>query len=397
MMNIKQILRLIVIAGLTGNLIAACTKPAGEEVAFTPEPDLSAPIEFSEQITEPQTKGLDPLTSDNAEGIWKQRFGVFSWWNPIGEAFDETHNDPNLYQVNNDVEHVASSFTSGEHSWRCNPRAYWPFRCNLSFFAYAPYLEHTQPWEEGGEMQQPALLFPSADYTQGMPRVTYSPRTNVSNQVDLCIAAPVFDREPSTEPIHFAFQHALTRILLYVKAIGTPLPGNKYRITDAIISGIAGSNTFTYVNDVEHPFVWDDVTVSNPLDGEYHLTVANTQLVAAALNSDETPEHPTSAFYTTYSHINYPLNGRLYLLPQTLTASAQLELAVTAFAGDTQNVISIFPPFRVTLPDSQPWVAGQTIAYKVTIDISRVTVADIKPYIIPWADSGNVHEDEIIY
>lgn len=370
--------------------VVACTKPAGQEAAFTPEPDLSAPIEFSEQVAEPQTKGLEPLTGAFIEGIWNQHFGVYSWWNPKGTAFDPVHNPANVYQVNNDVVHQGT-FASGVHSWKCNPSAYWPFKCNLSFFAYAPYLHH-ESYEQDGETLSPDIIFPSADYTEGMPRATYSPRTSVTNQVDFCIAPPVCDRLPSDDPVHFVFKHALTRIQLHVKALGTPMPGTTYRVTDAIISGIAGSNTFTYVNDVDHPFVWDDVTVSNPLDGEYHLTGARTELVSTALNNTL-----PGAFDTDYLHVNSVDNGRLYLLPQILTSSAYLELAVTTFDHDTDDVLSVYPPFRMTLPASQPWVEGQTIAYQVTIDLSKVTVVGINAMIIPWEDAKDNTEDVIIY
>jgi len=367
-------------------LAAACTKPAGQEAAFTPEPDLSAPIEFSEQVAEVETKGLDPM-GDYYEGIELQHFGVYSWWNPKGTAFNPVSNDPNIYQVNNNV--VYQGVISGKRTWKCAPSAYWPFRCNLSFFAYAPYLHH-ESYEFGGETLPPDIIFPSADYTQGTPRVTHTPRTSVTNQVDFCVAKPVYDRLASTEPIHFKFQHALTRIQIHVKALGTPMPSTQYRITDAIISGVAGSNTFTYNNDPDVPFIWDAVTSSTPMDGEYHLTKTKGELVATPLNNTN-----PSAYDTDYLHINSFDNGRLYLLPQVLTASACLELAVSAFQGDA--VVSIFPPFRMTIPASQPWVAGQTIAYLVTIDISRVTIADIKAMIIPWDDAKDNTEDVIIY
>lgn len=390
-----------VIAGLTGNLLASCSKPAAEETAeaavFTPVPDLSAPIEFSESVVmedTPGTKGLDPV--DGAlEGIKHQRFGVFSWWNPRADAFDALTNPANIYQSNSDVVFV-EDLSSDLRKWRCTPRAYWPFSCNLSFFAYAPYLEHTQPWEEGGETRQPELMFPSADYTQGMPRATYSPDTNVTHQVDFCIAAPVFDREPSPTPIHFAFKHSTTRIRLFVKADGDRPPGYDYRIDDAIISGVVGTNTFTYNDDPDRPFIWDAVTASTPKSGEYHLSVNDAELSESMVNMIS--EHPGSDI-STYTAINSRPNGRLYLLPQELTSDASLELAIGMYNISSGAPIrnSILPPFKVNLPVSQAWNPAQTIAYLITVDVSRYVVLDIVPLVIPWVDAGNTHPDQIIY
>ena len=389
-------LKILVIAGLTGNLLS-CSKPQEQEAAFVPVPDMSAPIEFSEQIAEPQTKGLDPIT-DPVYGIYQQHFGIYSWWNPIEEVFDELNNPANIYQSNNDVQFV-ENISSSIRKWKCNPTAYWPFACNLSFFAYAPY-QHTEPYMVGDELMQPELVFPSNDYTQGMPRATYTPRTRVRNQVDFCLAPPVFDREPSNEPIHFAFQHALTRILLYVNVVGTRLPYTQYRITDAIISNVVGTNTFTYVDNSSDPsippFVWDPVTSSTPHDGEYHLTYTNTELNSSWVKfvSDLTTETGTDR----YTWINAPDPGRLYLLPQELS-DATLELAISTYreSGGSYTLSSILPPFRMTIPTAQSWEAGKAVAYLVTLDLTNLTVAGIKAMLVDWNDSVNAHPNQIIY
>ena len=394
MMKNKQIIRLLAIAGIAGNLLSGCTKHQGQEAALSPEPDLSAPIEFSEVISDtqsPDTKGLNPL-NNVGDGIELQGFGVFSWWNPRGEAFDELHNPVNIYQNNNPVQEV--DFTTTPRKWKCNPTAYWPLACNLSFFAYAPYLEHTQPYMVGDETVQPELRFPSADFTQGMPRATFTPDVSVANQVDFCIAAPVFDCPPSDDAIHLAFKHALTMIRLYVKLTGTPMPNTKYRITDAIISGVAGTNTFTYRDNAAVPFVWDEVTDSTPKDGEYHLTKERSELVSTAMNHDI---NVYTQFKDDYIFINGVDQGRIYILPQNLSASAQLELGLSTYIGNSSEVSSIFPPFRMTLPSTPAWQPGKVIAYQVTLDVSSATVTSVTAVIVDWADSYNSHIDQIIY
>lgn len=388
---------ILVIAGLAGILLASCNKPQGQEASFVPVPDMSAPIEFSEQVTEPQTKGLDPVT-DALEGIKAQRFGVFSWWNPRDEVFDELYNPANLYQQNNDVVEV--DFTTTPRKWKCNPTAYWPFECNLSFFAYAPYLEHTQPYLVGEETVQPELRFPSADYTQGMPRASYTPNPDITHQVDLCIAAPVFDREPSSTPIHFAFKHALTRIRLYIRAIGDDQSGYlAYRINDVIFSGIVGTNTFTYQDDPDEPFVWDEVTSSTPKDGEYHLTVANSHLNPTWVYMSSTTYAPADLHnlltYTDANGSDAP-NGRLYLLPQALFTPV-LELGVGQYIRGTNTLLSILPPIRKALPTAQSWHPGETVAYLVTVDLANYVILDITPVLTPWADAENPHPTQRIY
>ena len=389
--------RLIVMAGLTGNLLlllASCSK--NTPAPFVPVPDESAPIEFSETVL-PETKGLDPV--DNApEGILWQHFGVFSWWNPRGTVFDAVSNPANFYQHNNHVAPIDPEETvGGFRKWHCTPSAYWPLGCNLSFFAYAPYLMHTQPYEESGEQKTPQLIFPSDDYVQGMPRATYTPDVRVTNQVDLCIAAPVFDRVPSPEPIHFAFKHVMTRIRLFVRLLGdTPDANHFYRIDDAIISGVLGTNSFTYNDTPDVPVIWDSVDASEPREGEYHLTVNDQQLISGAMGiSDSYSDNDIS----TYTCVNNEDNGRLYLLPQELTTAAELELAIGFYyqnGGQTRRV-SILPPFTVSLPASQAWVSSSTVAYLVTVDVSKFVVMDINPLVTPWEDAGNTHPDQIIY
>ena len=378
-------------------LLSSCSKPQGQETAFVPVPDLNSPIEFSEQLVEPETKGLDPVT-DALEGIKAQRFGVFSWWNPIGEVFDELYNPANLYQQNNDVVEV--DFTTTPRKWKCNPSAYWPFACNLSFFAYAPYLEHTQPYLVGEETVQPELRFPSADYTQGMPRASYSPNPDITHQVDLCIAAPVFDREPSSTPIHFAFKHALTRIRLYIRAIGDDQGGYlAYRIDDVIINGIVGTNTFTYQDDADEPFVWDEVTASTPKDGNYHLTAAAGHLTQEWVMRNNSAYDPAVLHdLTTYTaaNVSNAPNGSLYFLPQDLFTPI-LEIGVGQYVKGTSTLLSILPPIRKPLPTAQSWHAGETIAYLITVDVANYVILDITPVLTPWADAENTHPTQRIY
>ena len=387
---------ILVIAGLAVILLASCSKPQGQETAFVPVPDMSAPIEVATTLA-PATKGLDPV-DDAIEGILDQHFGVFSWWNPKEFIFEALTNPANIYQDNNDVQFEAD-LGGGVRKWRFDPYAYWPMMCNLSFFAYAPYIEHTQPWDEGGEIRQPNLLFPSADYIQGMPRVTFSPDTSVTHQVDFCIAEPVFDRLPADGLIHFEFQHATTRIRIYVKVKGNKLPGHEYRIDDLIISGIAGTNTFTYDDNEEDDvaFIWDEVDGTTPLDGEYHLTVSKLELKSVWVNFVTDPsDHSLS----TYTWVNGLDGGRLYLLPQQLTSSAKLELAMGMYrdnGGGVYTRTSILPPIEVSIPTAQAWHPGQSVAYLVTLDITNYIVLDITPLITPWVDADNTHPTQRIY
>lgn len=379
--------------GLCLALVAAlfsCRREPGTE-ASGPVPDTGAPISYCASAGAAQTKGLDEIDNSEDRGIIAQHFGIFALWNPAGTYFDEANNPAKAYLSNRNVAYTGR--TDGRDYWSCNPAAYWPIDSWLNFFAYAPYQEHVQPYEDGdGNTLQPMLRFPSEDYTAGMPRASYCPNTDVTNQVDLCIGTPALDRSRADGTVPITFEHALTRIRIYVNVEGSKPATYQYRVTDLIISGVMGTNTFTFQDDAT-PFVWDAASPSEPYDGSYHLTYDRTQLTSAWVKfTDDLP--PGATGLERYTWANQMDNGRLYMLPQTLTDAAELEVALSIYrdnGGGSYSLVSILPPLTSKLPTNVVWEPGKTISYLVRLGVTEAIIAEVEPLVTDWTDAGNTH------
>lgn len=384
----------------SGNWIAvgACKKayfklgvPA-EEIFF----EVTPMIDFTAGGSEAVTRGLDPLdnSDDPNHGIKYRRFGVFALRNAEGVDFDVNNNPANFFLENRDVSFI-QTLSNSNTFWRGNAKAYWPMYDRLNFFAYAPHQDQVQSTASG----TPTLVIPSDDYEKGMLRGTFTPLADITHQVDLCLSAPALNRVmgPLTgNNVPFSFKHALTRVKFYVNAIGDPYPSYKYQVTDLTLSGVLATNSFTFQNDSDIPFVWDTPSAATPVDGSYHLSYEGNHLTLTGINfvTVPTPEDPDS-----YTHVNMPDDGRLYLLPQTLTDNAQVDLYISLFkeSGASYTLRSILAPFDVKLPTATAWDPGTTVSYFITLDLSRMIVLDVVAKVSEWQDAGNSHDSLLIF
>ena len=346
------------------------------------------------------TRGLDEIDNSVDRGLIAQHFGVFAWRNAENVPFNPVNNPMDLYLDNHDTEYL-ETLASGNTFWHGNPSAYWPSFDRLNFFAYAPYMAKVHADASGN----PLLVFPSDDYTVGMPRATYTPNPIVNSQADLCIAAPSFDRMKDDNPVPLSFKHALTRVRLYVNLVGTHNPGvYEYRVTNATLSGLVGTNTFTYQDNAAVPFLWDAVTTSTPRDAEYNLKWDNSPASTLTVNWLKFVGDAGigSGVTDPYTWITAPDNGRMYLLPQSITSDASLKLSISMYRPNAEvpansALQSILPPLVVSLPVDTAWEAGRTVSYLVTVDISRLVVLDIRAMVSEWIDAGNTHGPQTIF
>ena len=345
------------------------------------------------------TRGLDEIDNSEDRGLIAQHFGVFAWRNAENVPFNPVSNPMDLYLDNHDTAYL-ETLTGGNTYWHGSPSVYWPSFDRLNFFAYAPYMAEVHADAAG----TPPLVFPSADYTAGMPRATYTPNTVVNSQVDLCIGTPGFDRTKDDNPVPFTFKHALTRVRLYVRLVGTHNAGvYEYRVTNATISGLVGTNTFTYQDNASAPFVWDAITASTPRDAEYKLKWDNSPASSLTVNWLKFVGDAGigSGVTDPYTWITAPDNGRMYLLPQTITSDASLQLSISMYrpnatAPANSALQSNLPPFSVSLPTDTAWEAGRTVSYLVTVDITSLVV-DIRAMVSEWIDAGNTHGPQTIF
>ena len=360
----------------------SCSKEQG---VSAPVPDSSSPIVLAS--TDVLTKGLDEL---NYERIREKHFGIFAYWNEEGETFDEINNPVNPYLVNSDVEYVES--VGHTNYWKCSPAAYWPFHCWLNFFAYAPYQAKVR--KDSGDTENPTVLFPSEDYVKGMPRLRFTVPENVTWQPDFCVATPRFDCSSADGNIHMEFFHTLSRIRFYINLTGDKPTEYEYRISELTIKGIAGSNILTYSDNPARPYVWDKIKPEDPKSAVYHLSSSGESLHLTTLPLKfDNLLGPEVEGLDRYSYVNELANGRLYLLPQDITAEARIEVGLSIFRnvdGKT-SLVTLLPPYELSLPTNVAWQPAKTISYLMTLDISGTRESEITPVVTDWTDADNEH------
>ena len=378
-----------------------------EPIYYEVQPMAEDPFTGSTPAYEALTRGLDPIDNSSDRGLRPQRFGVFALRNAEGVAFDAAGNPSDWYLENRDVyledtyADYSTRWSNGCRSGNAQVRdlAWWPQFDRLNFFAYAPYMNAVQPYTQGEETVTPPLVFPSPDYAGGLPRAEYTPDARVTNQVDLCLATPRFNRtkdtNPVTNPVPLTFRHTLTQVRLYVRLVGTRQPLHQYRVTDVSLSGLVGTNRLTYVDDESAPFRWDAIGADAPHGTGYDLTYRATQLDGAWVKFVGDPAG--TGMTDSYTWVNAPVNGRLYLLPQEITSAAGLAVTVSLYKESDSSLISVLPPFRMSIPTGTAWEPDKTVSYLITLDVSKLVVLDIDAQVSDWADGGNTHPEQIIF
>lgn len=375
-MNLLGVYEKIFMVAAVGIMMLAASCTSDKEQLFD-SAEVKTPIEFAS--SDNRTKGYNEL---NYERIRDLKFGLFAYTQ-----------DYYPYLENNGVEYVSSSGTTNH--WRCDPAAYWPFQTPLNFFAYAPFCENVK--KKDGSAEDPFVLFPAEDYVTGMPRLRYTPNTHVTDQYDFCVAVPCLDRTAADGAVHLVFHHTLTRIRFYVNLKGEKEPLYDYKVTDLIIRGIEGSKILTFKDNEQRPYEWDATDLSTPKTGEYHLTLADSELTTDTLKFVKNPPDEPTSVESCYTYVNSLLNGRLYLLPQTLTSDAEVEIAVSIFLkGNKEELVSMLPPFIVSLPESTVWEAEKTVGYLMTLDIENITETTIQAQSEDWVNSDNDHNQETL-
>lgn len=380
--------------------VGACKKAyfkmgvPGDEIYFEVDPMAEDPFDSAHPEYQTVTRGLDIIDNSIDRGIKPQRFGVYAMRNAEGVDFDPVNNPLNPYLELHDVEYL-ETFSNDNTYWRGNPSAYWPSFDRLNFFTYAPYRVAVP--QTGST--NPALQLPSSDYVKGMMRATYTPSASVTNQIDLCLSRPALNlnyTKESTPVVPLAFKHALTRIRLYVRVKGTRLPEYVYRVTRINMSGLVGTNTFTYKDNASTPFEWDEITSSTPHDSGYSLTYTDTELTSSWVTFIDDPAGPEIT--DPYTWVNAPENGRLYLLPQPITA-AEMEIVISMYkeVGASASLQSILPSFQMHLPTDTPWEPGKTVSYLITVDATNMVILDIDAKVDEWDSAGNMHDEQIIF
>ena len=325
--------------------------PVGEDVAL-PRPSEERISWASLMSDGPSTKGALAI---DATGIRTGGIGILSYWTPQGRMF-EGAGDQYVYLLNRLVEYDET--VSDIDYWTCNPAAYWPLASTLTFFAYAPYMD-----------ADPCFTMPLS--YSGMPRGRFTQKSSASDQVDLCLAAPSYDRSSHTGAVPLSFTHALTKVLVYVNIEGRRGDGLSYRVSSLSLNNLVGSNAFTYGSGL-YGYTWDELPRSSAAlrNTSYTETLAAGELSASALPhvDDLTTETGLDRFLC----VNGAVEGQLLLLPQPMTTAATLSVTLTSYtvSGDVWTPVETSSPVVVRLPESTVWEAGRQVAYSLTVDVT---------------------------
>jgi len=304
-------------------------------------PEERLPV-VCEVYTAGETKGAGQTTSASLQ---TSGIGLFAWRTDAGTPFSGTES----YLANGQFAYDGSSAT-----WR-QSGAYWPFGSWLSFFAYAPYL---------ADVSAGALEFPSSDYVSGYPRLQYTPAALAASQVDLCLATPVMNAAVTDNAgvVPLSFSHVLTRLCIQACWNGTPAQvdaftaaGQTIRVQSIVLRNVAVTNKLTYS---AASFLWDTPAA---FDGSYTMSVANGSFRSVDL--------PAAAGTFSSSFWNIA-DACLYVLPQSLSASSEMEVVFEIYSSGGSLISQETVTFDIGGLVQHVWPAGMEMTYSVTLDLT---------------------------
>jgi hypothetical protein len=292
------------------------------------------------------TKGAGATTSASlqTDGI-----GLFAWETAAGTSFDGTASY---------IENVEFAYDGSSATWRGG--VYWPFGSWLSFFSYAPYV---------ADVSAGALQFPSSDYVSGYPRLQYTPDSDVASQVDLCLSTPVMDRSYAVNDgvVPLVFSHVLSKVCIRACWTGNPsqmaafvADGKTVKLHSVTISGVAGTNKLTYGAS---SFLWDTPSVF----GASYAMSTSSEFSLVALPTD-------GSFSSAFWDLSDPC---LYVLPQSLTGSAEMEVEFGLYNGSGVLENQVTDTFNLGSLPMHVWPAGVEVLYSLSLDITGHCVVNV--------------------
>ncbi len=357
-------------------IMAAATVMLSCSRESNPGEEKEGPVAVSFAVRNPDasdTKGSAPLT---LTGLRSRGFGVSAYFRNENGFFNGI-DDEHLYFHNHTVSFLQNVGTYDD--WVLSPAEYWPLNSSLSFFAYAPYMDSADPM----------LVFPTAD-TETMPRGRFTQKTSPSAQVDFCLSAPALDRDASGGHVPLEFNHALTKVLLYVNVTGVPaeVANLQYRLESVRWSGLVNANSFTFGGST-NGFRWDALPRTDlaKRNTSYMLTMSSGELSSSALPAVGLHEHPTTL--DRFLCVNGSESGILYMLPQPISEVGQVEFNLKGYivSGGTWTPYETRDPIVVKLPVETVWQAGKVVCYTVTLDVTNWKEIMFNVQLTDWGSS----------
>ena len=433
----KNIIRLLLPALTVALAAAACTPRleipdrVGDDGWLTGESPAAseAPIEFA--VGE-GTKGQAPITT--LTELAKRDFSVSAWYVAPGKAFRDGDATRIAYIANhrfgyltNDPDHDAFS-----DAWRgvaahaattgaaAAAPVYWPLDGSLTFFCFAPYRADaaldTPPVPDTRDI---VLEAPVTDagviarlpgYLPGSPLLRVTPAAAAADQVDFLAAPAVLDKRRTDNAGRFPLdlgQHRMTsldfqfnyddsyedsehNIHHYLSA------GESVRVLSIVVRDVIGSKYLYFTGGAPYEAVWSDAV--SPADKETASTPLPT--VTYTLNAVKNGSGELGYGYEyelpEKSGSNYKAvvldKGHLYLLPQTLSDEAALEISYAVFDGTNYKGITEILSLKLN-SGLAAWQPGTKVTYKITLNIKPYQSASFTVLVEKWLFSGNDHPE----
>jgi len=371
-------------------VLAACRKESPSGLTKPQASDEA--IAFSAGT--PRTKGAPQLST--LERLAAQHFSVNAWYTPDGDTFGTA----SLSYIRNHRFGCTDipSYTSwrGVTSGGMADPVYYPLDGSLSFFCYAPYRADVSGTSDVHFDYEPAQTVTDqlTNYMDGSPLICFTPSASPSSQIDFIAATPVLDVVRGGGPVPLDFtKHLTTDIQFWCKYAGSLNENEGVMISQIVIRDVINSE-YLYFTESAGTLGFSWCSTVSPEDGGAVMPVSSYSL--STVTSDLITENPYLSS-SEAKHVNNTINGRLYLLPQTLPAGAFLDLTYvvknTASGGTLdENTVSI------PLSGTAAWPMGKTVKYTITIGVAERKDVTLSASIVDWADAGNSHTDqELLY
>lgn len=400
----------ILLPGVLLLLLPACTKDTGREEANPVVTFTEVPIRFSVPAT--GTKAEAAL--DNFEALMNYGDGIGLYGAYLAaDAFpgDAGHRPVQLFHniqtMRGDEPIPTGEAGVDENVWHTTPTIYWPNAGKVSFFAYAPYTA-TDAMDADSLSIVTASRYSAGEY----PRLKFTPRADAKRQQDLLTGRTMDKTGASGEAVYrtgkgyvdLDLYHQLTWVDFKARVtfdgnqedfetwLTQNFSGTGYRIgiASVTLSGVLASNTGTFTSG-GRGFVWDDV----PYDAErynatYALSVSTGEIIPASSLPISAPnEDYISIVVGSSDGGSHPTeNGLLYLLPQTLPASASLRVEFGIFKADTGEPMLLYTTyFSIGSIAQHVWGPGEHILYRMQLDLSTVSNSTITANVEDWTDA----------
>lgn len=378
-------------------VLAACRKefPSG----LTKPQASDEAIAFSAGT--PRTKGAPQLST--LERLAAQDFSVNAWYTPDGETFGA---ESISYIRNHRFGTLSEGPDYSTATWQGITRTggkaaspvYYPIDGTLSYYCFAPYRENVSETSDVQFIYEPETTITDqlSFYIPHSPLICFTPSASPATQIDFIAATPVLDVVRGGGPVPLDFtNHLTTDIQFWCKYAGSLNDNEGVMISQMVIRDVISSE-YLYFTESAGTLGFSWCSTVSPEDGGAVMPVSSYSL--SIVTSDLITENPYLSS-SEAKHVNNTINGRLYLLPQTLPAGACLDLTYvvknTASGGTLdENMVSI----PLSGSGAAAWPMGKTVKYTITIGVAERKDVTLSASIVDWADAGNSHTDqELLY